>query len=70
MSRITEEIELNIKNEKITQEEVEEKEEVLEGLKRWLKKVQDIDWIESTPISQKVEKLLAKCNDRMEYFAE
>jgi hypothetical protein len=29
---------LNIKNEKITQEEVEEMEEVLEGLKRWLKK--------------------------------
>jgi len=33
----TDEIELNIKNEKITQEEVEKMEEVLEGLKRWLK---------------------------------
>ena len=65
-----EEIELNIKNKKTTQEEVEEMKEVLDGLKRWLKKVQDIDWIESVPISQKVERLLAKCNDNMDHFAE
>ena len=64
------EIELNIKNEKITQEEVEEMEEVLDGLERWLKKVQDIDWIESAPLSQKVEKLLTMCNDSMDHFAE
>jgi len=64
------EIELNIKNKKISQEEVEEMEEVLEGLKTWLKKVQNIDWIESPPLSQKVEKLLARCNDSMDHFAE
>ncbi len=43
------EINLNIGNNKFTQEEVEEMEEVLDGLYRWFDKVLLLDWIETTP---------------------
>ena len=41
------ETELNIKNNKFTQEEVEEMEEVLDGLFRWFNKALSLDWIET-----------------------
>lgn len=64
------EIALNIRAKKTTQEEVEEMEEVLDGLRRWLEKVKSIDWIEKPEASVRVEKLLEKCQDSMDHFAE
>src|SRR6476620_6398091 len=43
-----EEINLNIQNKKFTQEEVEEMEEVLDGLNRWVEKVLSKDWIKTS----------------------
>ena len=39
------EINLNIKNKKTIQEEVEEMEEALDSLRRWLVRVKSIDWV-------------------------
>jgi hypothetical protein len=64
------EIKSNIKNKKTTQEEVEEMHEVLEGLRRWLDKAKSIDWIERPAAAIKVEKLLKKCQESMDRFAE
>ena len=50
------------------QEEVEEMEEVLDGLRRWLTKVQSLDWVEKSDASIRVEKLLQKCQDQMDKF--
>lgn len=64
------EIKLNIRNKKTAQEEVEEMHEVLDGLRRWLDRVKLIDWIERPTGAIKVEKLLEKCQDSMDKFAE
>lgn len=64
------EIKLNIDAKKTFQEEVEEMEEVLDGLERWFEKVKSIDWLEKTGASQRVEKLLEKCHEAMDQFAE
>jgi SMC interacting uncharacterized protein involved in chromosome segregation len=64
------EIKTNIRNKKTAQEEVEEMHEVLDGLVRWLDKVKSIDWIERPSAAVKVEKLLQKCQDSMDHFAE
>jgi hypothetical protein len=64
------EINLNISNKKTTQEEVEEMEEVLEGLYRWLDRVKSIDWIDNSFTCVKVEKLLRKCRSIMNRFSE
>jgi flagellin-specific chaperone FliS len=42
------EIDLNIRNNKLTQEEVDKMEEVLDGLYRWFNKVLSLDWVETT----------------------
>jgi hypothetical protein len=64
------EIKLNIDNKKTTQEEVEEMEEVLDGLRRWLDRVKSIDWVEKPVASIRVEKLIQKCQDLMDKFTE
>ena len=64
------EIKLNIKNKKTTQEEVEEMDEVLDGLRRWLDRIKSIDWIERPAAAIKVEKVLKKCQDAMDKFTE
>jgi hypothetical protein len=64
------EIKSNIKNKKTVQEEVEEMHEVLDGLRRWLDRVKLIDWIERPAAAIRVEKLLEKCQDFMDKFAE
>jgi hypothetical protein len=64
------EIKANIRNKKTAQEEVEEMHEVLDGLKRWLERVKSIDWIERPAAAIRVEKLLEKCQDSMDKFAE
>ncbi|MER5175757.1 MAG: Chromate resistance protein ChrB [Candidatus Nitrosocosmicus sp.] len=64
------ETELNIKNNKFTQEEVEEMEEVLDGLYRWFNKALSLDWIENSPKISKLKELLKKCQDSMDHFAE
>lgn len=65
-----EEINLNIQNKKFTQEEVEEMEEVLEGLNRWVDKVMDIDWITASPKISRLKDCLKKCQESMDIFAE
>jgi hypothetical protein len=65
-----EEIELNIHNNKLNQEEVEEMEEVLEGLNRWFTKVLSTDWIDESPKIAEIKDLLHKCHNSMERFAE
>ena len=64
------EINLNIKNKKTVQEEVEEMEEVLDGLRRWLLRVKSIDWIEKPAPPVKVEKILGECQDMLHNFTE
>ncbi|HEY7082946.1 MAG TPA: Chromate resistance protein ChrB [Nitrososphaeraceae archaeon] len=64
------EIKANIRNKKTAQEEVEEMHEVLDGLKRWLERVKSIDWIERPAAAIRVERLLEKCQDSMDKFAE
>jgi transcriptional regulator of heat shock response len=64
------EIDLNIRNNKLTQEEVEEMEEVLDGLYRWFNKVLSLDWIETTPKILQLQEYLKKCQDSMDQFAE
>lgn len=65
-----EETNLNIKIKKFTQEEVEEMEEVLDGLFRWVEKVQSKDWIKSSPKIANLKQALRKCQESMDEFAE
>jgi hypothetical protein len=62
------EINLNIKNKKTTQEEVEEMEEALDGLRRWLVRVKSIDWVATPAAAVRVEKLLVECQDLLHNF--
>jgi DNA-binding transcriptional regulator GbsR (MarR family) len=64
------EIESNITGQKLTDEEVEEMEESLEGLERWFERVKAIDWISVSPRRKEVEKALEKCKDALTDFAE
>jgi len=64
------EINLNIKNKKTVQEEAEEMEEVLDGLRRWLDRVKSIDWVEKSTSAVRVEKLLEECQDLLHNFTE
>lgn len=64
------EILLNIKERKTSQEEVEEMEESLDGLKRWLDRVKSIDWVENSAASIRVEKLLDKCEATLHKYIE
>ncbi|HEX5518925.1 MAG TPA: Chromate resistance protein ChrB [Candidatus Nitrosocosmicus sp.] len=63
------EIDLNIRNNKFTQEEVEEMEEVLDGLHRWAGKALSLDWIDESPKILELKELLKKCQDSMDHFA-
>ena len=45
------EVNHNIDKKKTTQEEVEEMEEVLDGLRRWLARVKEIDWVEKPALT-------------------
>lgn len=65
-----EETNLNIKNKKFTQEEVEEMEEVLDGLNRWVEKVMSRDWIKTSPKITNLKECLKKCQEAMDQFAE
>jgi hypothetical protein len=64
------EINLNIKNKKTTQEEVEEMEEALDGLRRWLVRVKSVDWVARPAAAVRVEKLLVECQDLLHNFTE
>ncbi len=64
------EINLNIKNKKTVQEEVEEMDEVLDGLRRWLDRVKSIDWVEKPTAAVRVEKLLEECQNLLNKFTE
>jgi len=61
---------LNIKNNKFTQEEVDEMEEVLDGLYRWFGKALSLDWIDESPKILQLRELLKKCQESMDNFAE
>jgi hypothetical protein len=61
---------LNIKNNKFTQEEVDEMEEVLDGLYRWFGKALSLDWIDDSPKILQLRELLKKCQESMDNFAE
>jgi hypothetical protein len=65
-----EETNLNIKNNKFTQEEVEEMEEVLDGLNRWVDKVMSKDWIKTSSKITNLKECLKKCQESMDQFAE
>ena len=60
---------LNIKNNKFTQEEVDEMEEVLDGLFRWFGKALSLDWIDESPKILQLRELLKKCQESMDNFA-
>ena len=64
------EINCNIDKKKTTQNEAEEMEEVLGGLKRWFERIKSIDWVEKPAAATRVEKLLEKCQDVMDKFTE
>ena len=64
------EINLNIKNKKTVQEEVEEMDEVLDGLRKWLDRIKSIDWVEKPANAVRVEILLGECQDLMHNFTE
>ncbi|NHV96540.1 MAG: hypothetical protein HA494_01945 [Thaumarchaeota archaeon] len=64
------EIENNIASQKLTDEEVEEMEESLEGLERWFERIRTIDWFTGSPSREKVEKALGECRDALANFAE
>ena len=64
------EINLNIQNKKFTQEEVEEMEEVLDGLNRWVEKVLSKDWIKTSTKIIRLKECLKKCQLSMDNFAE
>ncbi|MDF0680690.1 MAG: hypothetical protein P0116_06970 [Candidatus Nitrosocosmicus sp.] len=64
------EINLNIQNKKFTQEEVEEMEEVLDGLNRWVEKVLSKDWIKTSTKITHLKQCLNKCQQSMDNFAE
>jgi hypothetical protein len=64
------EINLNIKNKKTTQEEVEEMEEVLDDLKRWFTRIKSIDWVARPASAIRVEKSLVECRDLLHKFTE
>jgi uncharacterized protein YpuA (DUF1002 family) len=64
------EIENNIASQKLTDEEVEEMEESLEGLERWFERIRTIDWFTGSPSREKVEKALEECRDALANFAE
>mgnify|MGYP000428984990 CR=1 FL=1 len=63
-----EEIQHNIENGNVTDEEVEELEESLEGLNRWYKKV--ISRGVEASSDSKVEESLRKCRERLNSFTE
>lgn len=63
------EIKLNINNKKTTQEEVEEMEESLNGLRRWFDRVRSIDWVKKSADADKVDKSLKKCEEMMAKFS-
>jgi hypothetical protein len=65
-----EETNLNIKNKKFTQEEVEEMEEVLDGLNRWVDKVMSKDWIKTSSKITNLKECLKKCQESMDQFGE
>lgn len=65
-----EDIHQNIDKKKTTQEEVEEMEEVLDGLRRWLARVREIDWVDKPVAANRVLKLLENCQDLMDKFTE
>jgi Protein ChrB, N-terminal len=64
------EINLNIKNKKTIQEEVEEMDEALDGLKRWFVRIKSIDWVARPASAIKVERLLGECQDLLHNFTE
>ncbi len=64
------EINLNIKNKKTIQEEVEEMEEALDGLKRWFARIKSIDWVARPANAIRVEKSLWECQDLLHKFTE
>jgi Protein ChrB, N-terminal len=64
------EIKLNIKNRKTTQEEVEEMEEVLNGLRRWFDRVKSLDWVQKGAAATKIEKSLKNCEETMGEFSD
>jgi soluble cytochrome b562 len=64
------EIQSNIAGQKLTDEEVEEMEESLEGLERWFGRIKMIDWVSKSPSREKVEQALEKCRDALTDFAE
>lgn len=64
------EINLNINTKKTTQEEVEEMEEALDGLRRWFDRVKSIDWVEKSASSIRVEKSLERCEGLMAKFLD
>jgi uncharacterized protein (UPF0332 family) len=64
------EINHNIDKKKTTQNEAEEMEEVLGGLKRWFERIKSIDWLEKPAAATRVEELLEKCQDVMDKFTE
>jgi hypothetical protein len=64
------EIHLNIKNKKTTQEEVEEMEEALDSLKRWFARIKSIDWVTRPASAIRVEKLLVECQNLLHNFTE
>lgn len=63
------EIYLNIKSKKTTQEEAEEMEESLNGLKRWFDRVKTLDWGQKSNAAIKIEKSLEKCEEVMNKFS-
>jgi hypothetical protein len=65
-----EDINHNVDKKKTAQEEVEEMEEVLDGLRRWLARVKGIDWVEKPAAANRVAKMLVKCQDLMDRFTE
>jgi hypothetical protein len=61
---------LNIKNNKFTQEEVDEMEKAIDGLYRWFGKALSLDWIDESPKILQLRELLKKCQESMDNFAE
>jgi Protein ChrB, N-terminal len=61
MYEFIDETDLNIRNKKFTQEEVEEMNEVLDGLYRWFNRNLSLDWIDTSSKILELKKLLKKC---------
>ena len=63
------EIKKNIKTGNITQEEGEELEEMLEGLRKWYKHVSQND-LRFSEAREEVEKMFKRCEEELEKFVE